>query len=526
MEHGNPDLIAEYLDDSRRNDGKFMDLLKEVDKLASQESNNTIAPLENIFQQADQWLANELNGNDSRGLRAQFDLDLHGVIQNLSSLAVTQLNLRPGQRFRMPTPEAQELFRKIVDGKEERGLITISIGPFKKPILINLQRVNKQRISAKALSMTWLSIAETALIERFGLSEAEADVAHLIFDGAVPKDVARVRNRSVETVRKQIRSLLRKTGAKSLTDILHILYAFVGEADHLGLSGALFPGRNMIKLSNGNIYDVVIKGPKDGRPLLFIHGALGGRELHPDAMKTLKDRRIIAPGRPFHGQSRAQHIQATAQPQVADDLIELCDRLDAKNMDILAYNAGASHALTLAQRIPTRIGRMILVSPTPSIKGIRDILAMRSQERVFLLTAQSSQPTAMYLARLGGKKLINDGPEGFAHTVFSGLSADIDACQRNQIVQNLYWKGHAWHTEQGPKSFVSDIINARLDWQSELNKLDINITYIRGVEDSTVVDRPFQSLVNRTGGHVIAIKNRGLSLLHSNIDAWLDALNN
>jgi DNA-binding CsgD family transcriptional regulator len=59
--------------------------------------------------------------------------------------------------------------------------------------------------------------------ELYGLTKAEADVALRFSGGATVEDVARVRQVSLETVRTQVKTILRKTNAASLRDLERII---------------------------------------------------------------------------------------------------------------------------------------------------------------------------------------------------------------------------------------------------------------------------------------------------------------
>jgi DNA-binding CsgD family transcriptional regulator len=61
------------------------------------------------------------------------------------------------------------------------------------------------------------------LIDLFGLTLAEAEVAVALAGGVTAEDVARTRRVSLDTVRSQIRNLLRKTGAAGLRDFERII---------------------------------------------------------------------------------------------------------------------------------------------------------------------------------------------------------------------------------------------------------------------------------------------------------------
>ena len=60
------------------------------------------------------------------------------------------------------------------------------------------------------------------LSDLFGLSSSEAAVATLVLGGATAENVARARHVSIETVRRQIQFILRKTGAANLRDFERI----------------------------------------------------------------------------------------------------------------------------------------------------------------------------------------------------------------------------------------------------------------------------------------------------------------
>jgi DNA-binding CsgD family transcriptional regulator/PAS domain-containing protein len=61
------------------------------------------------------------------------------------------------------------------------------------------------------------------LIDLFGLTRAEAEVAVALAGGVTAENVARTRRVSLDTVRSQIRTMLRKTGATGLRDFERII---------------------------------------------------------------------------------------------------------------------------------------------------------------------------------------------------------------------------------------------------------------------------------------------------------------
>jgi DNA-binding CsgD family transcriptional regulator len=58
------------------------------------------------------------------------------------------------------------------------------------------------------------------LREAFGLSEAEAEIAALILAGCSPREIARRRGSSVQTIRWHIKNIHSKTHTRRLTDLV------------------------------------------------------------------------------------------------------------------------------------------------------------------------------------------------------------------------------------------------------------------------------------------------------------------
>ncbi len=70
--------------------------------------------------------------------------------------------------------------------------------------------------------------------------------------------------------------------------------------------------------------------------------------------------RLLVPSRPGYG--RTPSSTGKTAEEFADCLEVLCDRLHLPNVNLLAISAGGKTALQFAQRHPTRVNRMILLS--------------------------------------------------------------------------------------------------------------------------------------------------------------------
>jgi pimeloyl-ACP methyl ester carboxylesterase len=118
-----------------------------------------------------------------------------------------------------------------------------------------------------------------------------------------------------------------------------------------------------------------------GRPLLFLHGGGGFDAGQPFVAPLSAKRRLIAPWHPGFGKSGLPDWLDSID-DIAYLYLELMDRLDARDFDIVGCSIGGWIATEMASKSPERIRRLILVSPVGIKVGptdeldIPDIFAM------------------------------------------------------------------------------------------------------------------------------------------------------
>jgi len=111
----------------------------------------------------------------------------------------------------------------------------------------------------------------------------------------------------------------------------------------------------------------------DGPPLLFLHGAGG---FHPRAayLDLLgQHRRIIAPSHPGFGLSGLAEWMDRPD-DIAHLYLELLDRLNISQLDVIGASFGGWIAGELATMQPQRLRRLVLVAPAGVKTGSRDEL--------------------------------------------------------------------------------------------------------------------------------------------------------
>ena len=101
-----------------------------------------------------------------------------------------------------------------------------------------------------------------------------------------------------------------------------------------------------------------------GAPLVCIHG-LGGTKISmlPIVTALADRRRVIALDLPGFGESVKPLTNRYDAPEFATAVIAVLDALELKEVDLLGHSLGGRIALEVALREPTRVRRLILLTP-------------------------------------------------------------------------------------------------------------------------------------------------------------------
>src|ERR1700722_6816334 len=103
-----------------------------------------------------------------------------------------------------------------------------------------------------------------------------------------------------------------------------------------------------------------------GKPLVLLHGGVHTIDLSfgPLLEPLAAGRQVIAVELQGHGRTADTGRPMTIDA-LAGDVIELLDRLEIGDADLLGYSLGGLVACAVAVRAPGRVGRLIVASADP-----------------------------------------------------------------------------------------------------------------------------------------------------------------
>ena len=125
-----------------------------------------------------------------------------------------------------------------------------------------------------------------------------------------------------------------------------------------------------IALSTGVTLNVAIAGPRDGEPILFLHGFPESHRTWRNQIEDLsRDRPVIAPDqRGFAGSDKPDGVEAYRTDRIVADALALMDALEIKQFTLVGHDWGGAVAWNAALIHPLRVTRLVIVNaPHPSL---------------------------------------------------------------------------------------------------------------------------------------------------------------
>ncbi len=125
-----------------------------------------------------------------------------------------------------------------------------------------------------------------------------------------------------------------------------------------------------IALSSGVTLEVRHGGPRDGEPIVLLHGfPESHRTWRAVAPNLARDHFVVAPDqRGFAGSDRPEGVEAYRTERIVEDVLGLADALSLKRFTLVGHDWGGAVAWLAALRHPDRITRLVAVNaPHPLV---------------------------------------------------------------------------------------------------------------------------------------------------------------
>lgn len=341
------------------------------------------------------------------------------------------------------------------------------------------------------IDFDWSEAAGDAITEAFGLSNSEQEILKTLVRGQSLTELAEQRQRSIETVRTQAKSLLTKTGVSSQLDLVRLFAAIAlftpeqaspvyGEPDD-----PTPPGSLSLTLPDKRQMQVEIYGPPTGRPVVFLHNMFSGTVMPPAVVEALHrhDIKLICPWRAGFAKSTAYSEKPASPEQTfASDLAYLLDLLGVARVDVVGHMSSAVYAAAAGVLLSDRASNVAAISGFPPFLSRKHIDHLQAWPRLFAYTARYFPKALSLLVRGTFGLLVENRIEVLFSNIFAEAAVDMEVIS-SPVNRDLFLNDFRRAFEQGTFAYEIDAALAASDWSYWLEKLPRQMKYIHGVQD-------------------------------------------
>jgi pimeloyl-ACP methyl ester carboxylesterase/DNA-binding CsgD family transcriptional regulator len=336
-------------------------------------------------------------------------------------------------------------------------------------------------------------ISQEFLIDMYGLTPREADIAIQITSSRTPNEIAKQNNTSIHTVRVQLKSIFSKTGVSRQSELVKLILTSPFIAENISKdihnnqpNDKLRPSLNRtIKLADSRTLGFAEYGDIKGEPVFVFHPSTGSRlQCHPNnEIAQSLGARLIIPDRPGFGISSPFPDRTLSD--WPNDIEQLANQLGIDSFSIVGFCGGAPYALACGQQIPDRIKHLSIVSGVTPYDNINLLHGVNTANKI-LLKAATLLPNSLFnLVSIIMRGMVKD-PARYLDQLHGHLcKTDSDALAEPEFLENFISAlGEA--LRQGPRSFSDEQLLFSQDWEFKPKDVKTPVTLWHGEKDNHV----------------------------------------
>ena len=379
-------------------------------------------------------------------------------------------------------------------------------------------------LSVSSCHLGWSEKVGLLLENSFGLSLAEQDILRGVVEGKQLSEIAEERGRSIQTIRTQSKSLLRKTGASSQVGLVRLFAAISlsipHNSDHPANQGDRLTHllrTRFIELPNEPPIQIDEYGSPAGHPVILFHGLFTGTGLTARASAFIAQSglRVIAPWRPnWHRSEKAEWTPKDSPKKFAAILRQIIDHYEFEKVTLVGRFTGSIYALAAAQALGDRVQSTILLSSTPPIIDHTQLKAMSGWQKVFAYAITYTPSVVPILVRGMRQFLFRQETAKFLAGFYAKPSADVDARQ-DPALQQLIAEQVEKSFAQGTKGHEQDLMLTGSDWRDYSKNIFTPVLFIHGTENPVDPITEIEALVeSMPSAELLPIERAGQLFVH------------
>lgn len=360
-------------------------------------------------------------------------------------------------------------------------------------------------VLAVSSQVGWPENFSALLIESFGYTSAEVDVVRQLIECASIKEIAVKRERSVDTVRVQIKSVLSKTEVNSQVELVRLVLSMmdiasfaVGKGMGLRLVSQGFEKlepRPFITIftDDGRRLDYLVLGDPKGTPVLFLplNYGLIRWPASAEAQAAKMGIKVIVPVRAGFGNTdQVRDIKKYVETVCADTMVVLKAE-GVGPCPVVSLSSDFMIATHLSHYYPGQVTAVLACGGMMPNSHPEMYERMDKWHRFILASARYTPKLLPFMVKSGLHLARRIGKRGFVHAVYGGSEADISTFEEPEVFEAMVTGSEVMFAENADSatSFSLQLIHQETnDWRDKVMKLknQVPVHFICGLQSPEV----------------------------------------
>ncbi len=339
---------------------------------------------------------------------------------------------------------------------------------------------------ANILSLDLNNDQMSKLAQLYELSVRETEIARLLYQGLAIRNIAEQQNKALDTVRKQTKAILYKTGTHSQAQLMRIM-ASLNLANNEDETGRWQYHRNDLQaytLADGRRISYYDSGRGENGTIIVLHGVVHSPVLPEPIHQHLEQKgyRIMGVARAWFGHSSPPPRKSNLLDTSVNDLNELTSHLKLTNITLIGIQAGSLHALRFATSHPHKVKQIFAIAGMVPIRSEQQLQALPIGVRAVAKSARYL-PSVLPALISGGLSLLykNDFQKIF-NIVYRNSPIDLQAT-KDPIIFDQLKQGFLFALNHGYHAYATEGTEIMQDMSEQLVELARPVTYINGELD-------------------------------------------
>ena len=430
---------------------------------------NQIADFESHFQRADLFLDRIKEEHDPSARKALVggydkspvllvDASLHLAEVNDAARAVGLQSGDPLSKLAIDAEDIdaleQAIRRLLHDRPNQTQMFRARLADRDKVAVFQLRHCtgpNEETFAVVISSeMIWPEGFEDVLRDAFAITQAEVGVVRGLVDGKTLREIAEDRERSVETVRAQLRAILSKTDTRSQTELVRLTLSMMDIASvTFDIGGSMRPeskGFSALRPvpyqsfeQEGRRLDYLTLGDPNGRPVLYMQLDFGliRWPASAEAYAAATGLCVIVLVRPGFGDSTALPKGGSYASGVADCLAALLDHLSVSQCPMICTGSDFYFSVHLADRHPDRISGILACAPHLPLDRPEQYERMHKWHRFIAAGGRYTPHLLPFMVKAGFSLARRIGKRGFIHAVYGDSPSDVATFEDPEVFEAM-----------------------------------------------------------------------------------------